>query len=184
MSSGPELARSERLALRDIQLGDVAHYHRWMNDPVVTRYLESRFRPWSLQLIKGYIERHTKDPNSARLLAIILLEDGRHIGNIKLGPIDWVHRTAGVGLLIGESDCWGKGYGSEAISLAARFAFRQLDLRKLVAGIYSSNVGSVRAFTNAGFVEEGRQREQWLDCGAYVDGILMGLLQKEWESRC
>ena len=46
--------------------------------------------------------------------------DGRHIGNIKIGPVHSYHRRARIGLLIGEKEFWNRGYATEAIKLAAR----------------------------------------------------------------
>ena len=55
---------------------------------------------------------------------ICLVEDGRHIGNIKLGPIQWLHRRADLSLFIGDKSCWSLGYASEAIGLVRDWAFR------------------------------------------------------------
>ena len=88
-------------------------------------------------------------------LAIVLKDNKKHIGNIKIGPINWYHRLAEIGIMIGEKDCWGKGYAAEAISLLADFAFSKLNLHKLTAGCYEQNQGSLKAFQKAGFeVEE------------------------------
>ncbi len=57
---------------------------------------------------------------------IFVIETREHIGNIKIGNIDQIHRFADVGLLIGEASARGKGYGTEAILLACRYAFGNL----------------------------------------------------------
>ena len=85
----------------------------------------------------------------------------RHIGNIKLGPIHWLHRRADLSLFIGERKYWGQGYASEAIALVRDWAFRELDLQKLNAGIYSGNHGSRRAFEKCGFELEGTCGKRW-----------------------
>lgn len=168
--------RGQRLHFREISDADMPTYHRWMNDPDVTKYLESRFRPWSMEALRKYIAQQW-DAATMGLMAVVRSEDNRYIGNIRLSAVNWPHRSAGVGLLIGDADCRGLGYGTEAIQLLSRFAFETLNLRKLSAGVYASNVPSLRAFIKAGFVEEGRQREHWFDNGTYVDGIMLGLLK-------
>ena len=106
---------------------------------------------------------------------------GQHIGNIKLGPINWIHRFGDISLLIGEKDCWVKGYASEAIALITSFAFNVLNLHKLRAGCYSNNLGSARAFEKVGYIREGLLKKQWLQNGEFQDEILLGLCAEEWK---
>ncbi|MDC4205803.1 MAG: GNAT family protein [Candidatus Manganitrophus sp.] len=96
-----------------------------------------------------------------------------------MGPIQWIHRLADIGLLIGEKDCWGKGYATEAIQLVSDYAFNVLNLHKVAAGCYGPNEGSARAFQKAGFVVEGVRKEQFYTNGSYVDDILLGLIRPD-----
>jgi RimJ/RimL family protein N-acetyltransferase len=166
----------ERLYLREVRPSDVNEdYHRWMNDPEVTRYLESRFYPNSMEKLREYVAGKLGDRDNV-FLAIVLKESDQHIGNIKLGPINWIHRFGDVGILIGEKDCWGKGYATEAIRLVVDYAFQTLNLHKLTAGAYDANQGSVRAFLKAEFTQEGVRKNQFYCSGRYVDGILLGIV--------
>ena len=85
-------------------------------------------------------------------------EPQRHIGNIKLGPIDQRHKSAPIGIAIGARDCWGKGFASQAVAALSDHAFAVLGLERVEAGFYADNEASQRAFKRAGFVEEGRRR--------------------------
>ncbi|MCB9233665.1 MAG: GNAT family N-acetyltransferase [Bacteroidia bacterium] len=166
----------ERLYLRELRPEDAAgNYLAWMNDPEITQFLESRFRSYTEQDLLDYIEVTSQDPNSYPM-AICQSVDGRHVGNIKLGPVNTIHRHGDIGIIIGERDCWGKGYATEAIRLLVDFAFEELGLHKVTAGCYSDNPGSAKAFLKAGFVEEGVKKEQYLSNGVYVDGILLGMV--------
>ena len=170
------MIEGERLRLRKIELSDVTEtYKSWMNDPEVMQYTESRFQQHSLEDILRYVQSVKNDASSV-FFAIIEKKSGKHIGNIKISHIHPVHRSADVGIIIGEKCCWGKGYATEALKLAACYAAETLKLHKLWAGIYANNVGSVHAFCRAGFVEEGRFVEHWFYEGHYVDGLQMGLL--------
>ena len=162
-----------RIYLRGVCPDDVdARYHRWMNDPEVTRFLESRFVPKTQSELRDFVVDLIGSVHAV-FLAIVLKENGTHIGNIKLGNIDWIHRFADVGLLIGEKDCWAKGYATEAIKLATEYAFGTLNLGRLTAGVYSANTGSLRAFEKAGWEREGVQKLHYFCEGGYVDRILM-----------
>lgn len=165
----------EHIYLREVHPSDVnENYYRWMNDPEVTRYLESRFYPNSVEGLREYVNGKLSDHDNV-FLAIVLKDGDRHIGNIKLGPINWVHRFGDIGILIGEKDCWGKGYATEAIRLVVDYAFRSLDLHKLTASCYDPNRSSVKAFQKAGFDIEGARKAHFYHDGRYVDDILLGM---------
>lgn len=167
----------ERIYFREVRPSDVnENYYRWMNDPEVTRYMESRFYPNSLEELRRYVEDKSKDRDNI-FLAIVLKNGDRHIGNIKLGPINWIHRFAEISLVIGEKELWGKGYASEVIKLVTDYAFEMLDLHKVTAGAYSTNDGSIRAFEKAGFEREGIWKKQYFFKGNYVDRICLGKIR-------
>lgn len=166
-----ELTEGET-SIRTLKMSDVdSHYLEWMNDPLVNQFLESRFAPQTLESIKEFTQREFESPSSI-LFGIFLGPASRHIGNIKVGPVNFWHGTAEVGFLIGAKECWGRGYASKAINLAANFAFDSQALRKLTAGVYSSNIGSVRALKKSGFSVEAVLKRQVLDAAGYPQDVV------------
>ena len=165
--------------LREVQLSDVNdNYFHWMTDPEITQYLESRFFPISKSYLQNYVKEKREDENSV-FFSIILKENHHHIGNIKLGPIDWIHRLSDIGIIIGEKECFGKGYATEAIGLLIEYAFNILNLHKLTAGCYAKNKGTERAFTKNGFKIEGIRKKHLFFKGRYTDAVDMGLINKK-----
>lgn len=172
------LIDGKRIYLRGIRPQDAeGDYCRWMNDNEVTRYLESRFTPHSVQSIASFITQVNESSDSV-LFAIVVRDGNTHIGNIKIGSINWIHHYADVGLLIGSKAHWGKGFATEALNLVVEYAFRELNLHRLEAGCYSNNIGSIKAFKKAGFIEEGIMEERYLCEGEYVDRACLGLVNK------
>ncbi len=170
---------SAEIHLRALGPDDVTErYVAWLNDPAVKRYLETRHRRQDLASIRGFVERVTAKDDE-HLFAICLNAGGRHIGNIKLGPIKPNHGLADVSLFIGERDCWGRGYAAEAIRLISAFAVEQLGLSKLSASFYAPHEASIRAFRNAGFRHEGLRRGHYLLDGAPCDIVEMGLTAED-----
>ena len=164
----------ERILLRELRVSDVGeNYYSWMNDSAVNQFLESRFFPQSLESIIEFTASSNRDPDVV-LFAIVEIKSKIHIGNIKLGPINWIHRNAEMGLLIGEKIFWGQGFASEAISLVCEYARNLLNLHKVTAGCYSSNIGSAKAFEKAGFQVEGIRKEQVFVKGSFEDTMLLG----------
>jgi len=176
MSSAEVLLQGPRLRLRPVRVVDATEcYAGWMNDPQVNCFLESRFEHHSTEDLRRFITVVQADPDVV-FLAIELNASHRHIGNIKLGPINRRHRFADIGLVIGEKDCWGQGFATEAIQLLTEHAFGDLDLHKLTASCYANNAGSERAFLKAGFVAEGVRKRHFLCAGVFVDATLLGKL--------
>lgn len=165
---------SERLTLRPITVADATDtYVRWLNDSAVNRYSEYRFVTHTLASVRAYLERTCADERS-HFFAIVTRNEARHIGNVKLGPVDVHHARASFGILIGERDVWGQGYATEALALLERYAFDTLRLHKLTAGAVAENVGSVRMLEKRGFVVEGRRREHFRDGERFLDVIEFG----------
>lgn len=148
-------------------------YVSWLNDARVNRYLESRFTTHSVASTREFV-RNCRDSSTTLMLGMRYEGLGnRHVGNIKIGPIDRRHGLGEVGILIGEPEAWGRGIGRTAIDVVSDIARDQLGLRKLTAGCYAGNVGSQRAFLGAGFDIEGRRRDHFLLDGQSEDLVLM-----------
>ena len=147
-------------------------YLKWMNDPEAVRFLESRDRRFDRVDLEAYIDDCNKNP-SVILLGMFDRHDESHVGNIKLGPVDSRHRRGDIGLIVGDKTKWGRGFAREAIAAVAEYAFSDLDLAKLTAGCYASNVGSIRAFLAAGWHEEARRKRHVLFNGNWEDVVLL-----------
>ena len=147
-------------------------YVGWLNDPEVRQYLESRFVVQDLAGVRAFVAAQLADERTL-FLGIRSLELGRHVGNIKIGPIDRHHGLGEVGIMIGDRAAWGRGVGSEAIRVIAQIARHELGLRRLTAGCYRSNRGSARTFEKAGFTIEGARPGHFLLNGRPEDLILM-----------
>lgn len=177
-NNGKLFIEGEHIYLREIRLSDANKtYCKWMNDPDITRYLESRFEKWSIKKLEDYVAKIQDDPNYV-FLSIILKDGKKHIGNIKIGPINWIHKFADVGLIIGEKSFWGRGLATEVLKLIIDYAFNTLNLHKLTAGAYANNVGSIRAFEKAGFLIEGIKKKHYLYNGYYADSLLLGIFRE------
>jgi len=147
-------------------------YVNWLNDDEVNRYLEVRFGiPHTLDSTKEFVKMNYEDASN-HFFAIMLKKDDRHIGNIKVGPINKHHGFAEIGIMIGEKSAWGKGHGTEAIKLATQYSFEKLGVHKLIAGFYDVNMGSRKAFEKAGYSQEGVLTKKFRCEGRYVDHLL------------
>lgn len=170
--------RTRHLILRSL---DASHargpYADWMRDEDVTRYLEVRFAPPDTAALELFIRRMNDSTDNLLLGIFPSGEPERHIGNIKLGPIDSRHAVAAIGVLIGAKDYWGKGLAGESVAAVAELGFADFGLERVEAGFYADNVASQAAFKRAGFVEEGRRFRARRSGDARTDEIIMGRLR-------
>lgn len=166
--------------LRAIELSDVnENYLKWLNEPDVTTGLASGTFPSTLAALHRFVEQKSTDKNTV-MLAICDAVTNKHIGNIKLDNFDWVSRTCELGVLIGEKEYWGKGIGSEVCKLTIRYAFQQLNIRKILLCVYANNPGAIKVYKKLGFVNEGTLREHIWSNGSYIDKHFMGLFSAEF----
>jgi ribosomal-protein-alanine N-acetyltransferase len=152
-------------------------YAGWMTDAEIVRYLEVRFAPPDAATLAQFIARMNASADNLLLGLFPRSEPTRHIGNIKLGPVDRRHRCAAIGIVVGDKALWGRGLAGQAVAAVADYAFANLDLDRVEAGFYAPNEASQRAFRRAGFAEEGRLRGARLCDGIRVDEVLMSRLR-------
>ena len=175
------MIEGRHIDLRAREEEDATAFHRWFNDREVTRYIGDGFPTMSMSKQRELIQTMANDPN--RRLYSIVLKDATLIGNCEIQAINWAMRSAGVGIVIGEKDQWGKGYGGEAIELMLRVAFDGLNLHRVYLTVADFNERGIRSYRRVGFREEGRWREARFIYGRYGDTIQMSILEHEWRAR-
>jgi RimJ/RimL family protein N-acetyltransferase len=158
---------------------------RWNQDSEYLRLLDARAaNQVSAKKISDWIEKdQEKDPPAEYLFGIRTHEGDKLVGFIDLEGAMFPHREAFVGIGLGERAMWGKGYGTDAMQVILRYAFQELNLRRVSLDTFAYNPRAVRSYEKAGFVHEGRargflyrERQRW-------DMLYMGILREEWLAR-
>lgn len=170
-----------RLAVMDPQ--EIAEaFCRWDHDSEYHRLLDSE--PSNQHSIKKILEWIQKDQEKTAQdnypFAIRTLDGDRLVGFIGLGGTLFHSGEAFVGIGIGERELWGKGYGTDAMRVILRYAFEELNLRRVTLDTFEYNPRAVHSYEKAGFVHEGRERSWLYREGRRWDMIYMGILREEW----
>jgi ribosomal-protein-alanine N-acetyltransferase len=173
---GPTLT-GRLVSLTPIQPDYLPNYCRWFADPEVSAYILGFSSP-TLKQEEEWLERMAQSEKS---VVWAILAEGRHVGGTGLHEIHWQSRHAQSGILIGEKDCWGKGYATEAMMLRTSYAFEQLGLEKLVTHVFMENVASRRALERVGYREVGVHRRHFYRHGHWHDLWVAELLREDWE---
>jgi diamine N-acetyltransferase len=161
--------------LRAVEEADLPEINEGIWDPEVTAQMSIAW-PEALTETRQFWER-IRASDSNLLLAVETLA-GDLVGSVGLHDIDPRNRQAELGIWIARPH-WGKGYGTDAVSVACRFGFREMNLQRVFLRVYDTNPRGIRAYEKVGFKEEGRLRRGQFVGGQYIDVIVMGLLAED-----
>ena len=167
----------DQVYLSPMSIEDAETYCRWLNDPLIAGNIARTDKADSLTAELEYIEKTHK--KNAHIYAIVNNETDTLVGNIGIEEIDNTSRTATIGVFIGDEENRGKGFGSEALRLACRYAFDRLNMHSLHLWVFSFNERAMNVYKKVGFKEVGRMRESYYLDGKYHDSILMDILRDE-----
>ena len=114
--------------------------------------------------------------------AVRLLENNELLGNIGFNSIGEIHRTAEIGIMLGNPKYQRKGYGMEALNLLLDYGFSFLNLRNIYLKVFEYNEAAYNLYKKAGFKEVGRLRKAVEIMGKTYDEIIMDMLREEFQS--
>jgi RimJ/RimL family protein N-acetyltransferase len=171
--------QGEQVALGPLRRELLPLYLKWINDFEVTRHLTVRSGPVSLEAEEAWYQSASTNETGA-IFTIYERAGPRPIGTTDLRAVNLMHRTAEFGILIGEKDCWGRGYGTEATALMLEYGFSVLGMHNIMLTVLSDNGRGLRAYSRAGFREIGRRREAHRRRGLTYDLIYMDCLATEF----
>jgi len=169
----------EKIYLRPFDLDDIdGDYFQWVNDSEIIRLLDSNAFPKTKAEIVDYVT-NTLNNKDYLFFAVIEKSSGKHIGNVKIGPINWIDRRNGYGRMMSRAS-WGKGYGTEIVQLIIRHIFDVLNLNRIIDYATSSNIASIKSNEKAGMDVEGEIEEYDYRDGEYQNVTIIGLTRKRY----
>ncbi len=177
----PDAIEGRTVVLRRHAARNVAAFMRWYADPEVARLTRYQEGPMRADEVRRFFEARVAGAGSLAL-AIHLRGSDRLIGTCAFSQLDGDNGSALFHITIGERDCWGYGYGTEATALMLDHAFNTLGIHRVGLSVFAFNERAIRSYRKVGFVAEGQAREAiWRD-GAFHDEIQMSILEHEWRA--
>lgn len=170
------ILRGTHVVLRPLGTGDLRRCVKWFSDPQVTQFL-GRAGPVTLAEEERWYHDYVRRGDE-QIFAIEI--DGRHVGNLGLHKVDRVHRKADLGIVIGETSYWSRGYGTDALRAGLRYGFGPLGLNKVSLDVLEGNLRAIRSYEKCGFVREGIHREDVYKDGRFLNVIRMSILSREF----
>lgn len=168
----------ETVKLRAMGPDDAESLWRWNHDPEVMRWMDDGYAQ-PLERVRIWLTERPRNGYGDVLFGIETLAEQRLIGLVRLRDAEPETGCAELDIYVGEKDCWGKGFGTDAVRTVCRYGFDKMRLHKVSLTVVAGNVGGLRAYAKVGFVEEGRLRSVFRRDGGWHDKIAMGLLEGE-----
>ncbi len=133
----------ERVALGPLREDLLPAYGRWINDFATIRILGLPPVPVTAEKERGWYEDRSQAENDL-MFTIYERESLPPIGNTALHGLDHRNRSASFGIIIGEPECRGRGYGTETTSLMLDYAFTALGLHNVMLTVFAYNPAGTR----------------------------------------
>ena len=165
--------------IRPMTYDDAETFVNWRNSDAIKKFFIYREKFTT----EGQIEwmKNNIDTGKAQSMIVCLTENDRPIGCVYFLNIDKVHKKAEYGVLIGEADARGKGYGTKIAKIMLRYGFHALGLHRIYLRALEGNDRAVRTYENAGFRREGFLRGDVCIDGEFRNVIWMAALAEDFE---
>lgn len=170
--------KGEKVYLSPLSTDDYEKCAEWVNNSAISDRIGTTSNVYSIEAEKRFLEKMTSE--GAYCFAIVNAENDEYLGNISLEEISSAHRTATLGVFIGEGENHNKGFGSEAINLALNYAFNCLNLNNIMLTVFSFNEPALHVYQKIGFKEFGRRHNAYFVNGKYHDVIYMEVLAADF----
>jgi RimJ/RimL family protein N-acetyltransferase len=158
-------------------------FYRGDNDFEVTIFAGDPLWPRQREAFEADYDRQAKEPHPDWVGFLIYdRATDTPIGGIGLRDIDLTMGTAELGISLGRKDYWGKGFGTEAITLMMDYGFTVLGLHNVMLTTTAYNERAIRSYLKVGFREFGRRRESRRVGDRRFDTVYMELLRSKFHS--
>jgi len=165
--------------LRPFGKDDLQYIQKWSNDAELRRLIGEVAPMGRAETEKWY--RELLADKDRIWFVIVLKRGGRVIGEAGLLRMFRPWRNTDMTIIIGEKDAWRKGYGTEVGHLLLDYAFRRLGFHRISIGVVGFNKRALKFWESLSFKKEGVERDEYYYDNEYSDGIMMSILEDEYE---
>jgi len=150
---------------------DYGAMYCWANDVAAAR-LDRTFEPINMIDVLKLCDTAGKDPSRV-MFAIRRRSEVQIIGYLHIQNISAVHRSAEIGIRIGQEQWRGQGYGKEALAMGLQYCWQHLNLQRVALTVFRKNPRAINAYKAVGFRKEGLLKKCFFIDGEWVDVLLM-----------
>ncbi|MFY7880509.1 MAG: GNAT family N-acetyltransferase [Lacibacter sp.] len=164
---------NKSITIRPWSAADLNNLVHYANNWNIAKYLTDQFPyPYTEDKGKAFIEMATQH-HPVRIFAIDM--NGQAVGGIGIHPQqDIYRRNAELGYWLAEP-YWGQGIMSHAIKSAVNYAFDTLDIDRVFARPFGSNIASQKVLEKNNFILEGRFEQVLIKAGVLEDELVYAI---------
>ncbi|WP_440650507.1 GNAT family N-acetyltransferase [Candidatus Pelagibacter sp. HIMB1495] len=150
---------SNRIELRPFSINYVSkEYLEWMNDKDITKFINKAKDKTSLEDLELF-SKNMINSNFDYFFAIIFKDENCHIGNVRLGPVDFNLMSSNFGILIGDKNFHGLGLATEVLELIKDFGFNYLNLKTIRFAVVKEHSAAMRLYAKTKFKYLGETKK-------------------------
>lgn len=169
----------EKVCLRAYREEDIPKATSFVNDEELKKLLVTNIPfPMTLWEEEEWVKSQKSSQNGSYNFAIEDIETKKYIGGCGIQEVNWLSRVATVGIMIGDKEYWGKGYGTDAMKVLMNFIFNNMNIRKIRLSTFSFNMRARKSYEKCGFEVEGILKDEIFKDGKYYDEIIMSAFNK------
>lgn len=164
----------EKVCLRAYKEEDIKLAAEFVNDRELKKFLVVNIPfPMTIWEEEQWVKSQKGSKNGDYNFAIEDIETHKYIGGCGIQEVNWLARVAVVGIMIGDKDYWGKGYGTDAMKALMNFVFNNMNISKIRLNVFSFNTRAIKCYEKCGFKVEGVLKNELFKDGKYYDEIIM-----------
>ncbi len=187
LSDEPMILAGVKTRLRPMETTDLEMVHRWLNNPEVMPFWQGRDIPRSQEWVREHYTPMIEGTGSTRCF-LIEANDGAaddHPIGFMLGTrrpgADGVAVVAALATRTREPPYWSHGYGTDAVRTFLGHLFGDWKVQRVFLVTFAFNDRAIRCYEKAGLKREGVLRESEYVEGRWCDGLMMSILEQEFQ---
>jgi UDP-4-amino-4,6-dideoxy-N-acetyl-beta-L-altrosamine N-acetyltransferase len=171
------MLKGESIILRPLKMSDWEKTLLWRNNITIKQLAMLHPFPITEMVEKEWYENMLKSTSDKTIYFTISTKDDNPVGFITLNKINYTHKNCYIGIVIGDFEAQGKGYGKEAMEIAIKYAFDTLNINKITLEVVENNISALALYKKLGFIEEGRLKRHFYAEGEYLDVLIYSIFR-------
>jgi RimJ/RimL family protein N-acetyltransferase len=165
--------KATQVILKELTISDYSiKYLNWMKDKKINEFTEQKLVKQNKKKILDFIkEKRNSKKEFLYGIYLKLGNNSKHVGNIKLGSINFYHKNAYISYFIGDKNFWGMNIATISIKKVLLIAKNKFKLKKITACTYKINVGSMKVLKKNGFSLEASFKKHLIYKNKRVDEV-------------
>ena len=164
----------DKVRIREKRIEDISDEYAWRVDSELSRLDATRPLTMSYEDFQRYSKEEMQFSSyRSKRLAVDSL-DGVHIGNVMYYDLNMSNSESELGIMIGNKEYWGQGYGTDIVKTLLKYLFEVIGLERIYLHTLAWNYRAQASFRKAGFTSVRPVRR------GGQDFILMEVNRSEW----